>query len=173
MGHFVGVLVSALSKAALMCRNRKLTESIDKLVFVVGGGADVCAKTIFVSILSSQDALIGGTAPKGLTLLSTSNFSTPNYGYPQSYYSGGFSTFISADAHTACGLLCSSAEWSTRGAERHILFTGNGDTGQQYLLSNSSGLLIIPGRLKSLIYGRPHLATVSTVWAIFAICLGV
>jgi hypothetical protein len=77
--------------------------------FVVGGGTDAYVRKRYsFPILGSQDALIGGTAPKGLTLLSTSNFSTPNcvVTSPQSYYSGGFSTFISADAHTACGLLC-------------------------------------------------------------------
>jgi hypothetical protein len=61
--------------------------------FVVGGGADVyLRKQYSISIL-------GGPTPQGLTLVNTSNFSTPNYvaTSPEIYYSGG-NTYIICSA---------------------------------------------------------------------------
>jgi hypothetical protein len=66
--------------------------------FVVGGGADIyLRKQYSISIL-------GDPVPQGLTLVNTSNFSTPNYvaTSPEMYYSGR-NTYISAPLHAHWG----------------------------------------------------------------------
>src|SRR5262249_50410613 len=56
----------------------------------------------------SDNAFIGGVVPKGLKLVNTSNFSTPNYAVAsfQSYFQGSPGSLTAPSAHTACGLLC-------------------------------------------------------------------
>jgi hypothetical protein len=70
--------------------------------FIVGVGSDAyLRKGYSFPLFGSANAVLGGRpVPAGLSLVNTSNFSTPNYiaSSPQSYYSGG-PTHLSAPLH--------------------------------------------------------------------------